>query len=199
VAILKHRVKLTWNGAGSPGVNTWHSEIDEVLASDAQAITDTLKNFYTAIASLLRPGLTVTYDENPYAVDTLEEFETTGWTVTSTGSSVIMPAPVMACVAWKTALRARRAMGRTFIGPLSNAVDGTDGTLAAGALTTLNNAAQALVTASNSHVGNALGVYGYRDAKPKDQVRTGLEPKDFRPFTSGSVQDKYAVLRSRRD
>ena len=199
MAILRHQIQLSWPGGGGPGVNTWHQEIDASLA-EPQAVIDTLKNFYTEISGFYPGGTTIRHLGTVTDVDTDEEQGgLVGWTVTSASPTSRLPAAAMMCLSWRSTLRARRGMGRTFIGPLTDAVDDGDGTPANDFVAALTTAGQNLITASQSHVNQEMGVYGLVDPIPKGTVPTGLEPRTLRPFMACTVNDKYAILRSRRD
>lgn len=199
MAIIKHRVTLEWPGAGSPGVNTWHGEYDEVAASSPQAQIDALKDFYTGLLPMLVKGMVIKHDGRPFAVDTLEEFPSTSWQLSTATTQIGLPFASMLCVSWSTGLRARRGMGRTFVGPLNRDVDDGSGTPKAGTPEEVEAIAEALVTASDGFIGNSLGVWGLTNKTPKGSIPDPEAPRTYRPFTGAKVADKYAVLRSRRD
>lgn len=93
-------------------------------------------------------------------------------------------------------------MGRTFIGPLVEDLTSTsDGTPTGTMLNTINAAANTLIQASNNATGWAIGVWGLVDRGQYDSngnLLPGL-PHVHRDITSHKVNDKFAVLRSRRD
>jgi hypothetical protein len=78
------------------------------------------------------------------------------------------------------------------MGPLNtNAID-ADGTLTTGIHAILNAGANALIASSTAVNGWALGVYG--------QQNPGVPGVNvLRDFTSHTINDKFAHLRSRRD
>lgn len=95
---------------------------------------------------------------------------------------------VGACVGWNTGgiHYSRHVRGRTFIVPLASNQYDTDGTLANGAVTTLNSAAATLLT--------TLGTAGQIWCRP-----TALKPiGGAYSITSGLVKDHVSWLKSRR-
>lgn len=203
MTIYRVPIELNWNGNGSPGVNVFHVRAgtgttntqDQAL----QAALDAIKTFYTSIASVLAYQVTVNSGEI-VTMDTKEIATPTAFTVQSSGLNHAPPQLAMV-VGWRTILAARRGMGRTFIGPLSEAmVDNSTGLPTNSAMTTLSNAAQALVTASlSTGSGWGLGVWGLEAAAPK-----GTNPRDLhslphisRDITSFRIHQRFATLRSR--
>jgi len=119
-----------------------------------------------------------------------DSFSVTPWTKTSTGAGAAAPRPVAVAVTWKTAdfVAGRRVRGRTFLSPLSNATLQTDGTPAAATIT----AAQAF--------GAAWINMGATDIQAGIWHRpVGGSGGSFHAITGYQVNDKWAVLRSRRD
>jgi len=110
-------------------------------------------------------------------------------------------APAGATAQWTTAsyLYGRRVKGRTYLVPLTAGAFQSDGTILDTTKTALNAAAAALVAGASNFV-----VYTReRQAKSAAESPTGKEIT-YRPgassmVVSGSVADRVAVLRSRRD
>lgn len=203
MAIWRIPIRVTYTGTGGPGLNIWHARTDDPSGSGAaQPIADTLHAFYTSLcAGGLAPiaGLSV-YTMDPWVnVDDQSTAQLNFASITSGAATNKAPLATAICVTWKTSIAARRARGRSFLGPVNRDVVDADGTPTAGALTTIQNAAQTLVNTSRGITGGALGVYGLQNAAPKGTTDyTGL-PRVLRDITAYSVRDTFAVLRSRRD
>jgi len=110
------------------------------------------------------------------------------------------PAPAGACQTWRTGgvHFGHKVTGRTFLVPLSQAAFDTDGTLLNAVITEAATAAAALIAAP---VG--FGVWSRpKPARPDpNDPGTTLPPEPGAIFAvqAGSLADKAAVLRSRRD
>ena len=194
--------------SGGPGINVWHlrTGADPGIAGpdhnvQVDGALDALEAFYNAIAGALRGGLTVTVgDELINVQDGSESPAAAARTISTGAAGPSAPASNMVCISWKTSLRARRGMGRTFCGPLASACIDTDGSPTAGVLTQFRSAAAALVASSTAVQDWSLGVYGQEKPLKTSQFDENGEPlRVLRDFTGSAVADKFAVLRSRRD
>lgn len=147
-----HRVVVPWNGlTGLPGVSVFFTDSGSTLTSD-------LGTFFNAIKGLFPNGLTW---QIPTSGDILDEVngELTGeWsggagaTINGTGgASLVYVAGTGAYVKWGTATvtNGRRIRGRTFLTGIGTANYDASGTISGSAITTLQGAASALVTAGN--------------------------------------------------
>lgn len=193
---LIYRYKLTWNlPTGGPGVTTlfaFPDTTEQVFADQARAfVFDALAT--TGTADFLPSGCTIQGDG---IVDNIEVTDgTLASAVPVTPPAVISglasgayAAPSGAVVTWLTGLvhQGRRVRGRTFFVPLGTNAFENNGTLAAGFLTNLRNAATAYIaSAANPCIW----------ARPDPGTTNGAA------FTvaAGSVADKVAILSSRRD
>lgn len=194
---------LNWNGPGTPGVNIWSVRTTEasVVVDELDAACGALKTFYDTLTNYLPSGMTVVI--GPDIVDRESQEDETRPTITSaaSGSGGYAPFAVQACVSWRTTLRARRGMGRTFIGPLATGTMDTNGTPGSAFMNALNIAASDLVEASDSATGWAIGVWGLESPGVYDQQGRLIpgQPHVHRDITSFKIRDQFAVLRSRRD
>jgi hypothetical protein len=196
------RVKLRWSGFnGGPGYSIFHFQgLDNEQPSEALAQTAVgqIEDFAGAILNLVpkivtlqvMPDVEVIDETNGDLTDVLSA--TPGPAVTGNASSFENYASASgAVVTWRTAgiRNGRRVRGRTFLVPLTSSAYAPDGSLADSALTALNTASAAMV---GSFGGPVLGVF----ARP-----TGPAAVDgiFHPVRSHSINDKVAILRSRRD
>ena len=195
-----------WNGG--PGVNVWHlrTGADPGIAGPDHGVQvglalDALEDFYQAIAGAMRGGLTITVGDELVNVDDGSESPAAAPRTISTGAATdAAPSAAMLCVSWKTSLRARRGMGRTFCGPLARITIDSDGSPTAGVMTQFRSAASALVAASTAAQDWSWGIYGQEKPLKTSQFdENGLPLKVLRDITGSSVSDKFAVLRSRRD
>lgn len=182
-------------------VNVWHmrtAEDSPVGYAALQNGVDALRTFYGALATMFPTGNTVLAD---FAVDVESNKDRPlTWTaVTGSGGTTVAPPHLAVCVSWKTSTRARRARGRTFLGPLGGQTIEGDGTVLTGTLTQVKTAAAALISSSMTDNGWALGVWGLAEPAPAGYTgsTSGL-PHQLRDFTGHAVQDKFAVMRSRR-
>lgn len=187
----------------SPGVNVWHMRTDTDATATAgkamaQDALDKLRAFYASVMAQAVSGATYKCD-GITDVDSSEGVSLNWTTVTGAQANQIMPPALAIVVGWKTTIHARRGMGRTFLGPYTYAWLDGDGTVLAGGLTILNNAATALVNASLLDNGWAWGVYGQQDAMPgANSAARAAAPHVLRDFTGYAIKDKWAVMTSRR-
>ena len=182
------RSRVVWsNFPGAPGYSNFYW--NEAVPSAEVA---SLKSFFEAIKTLIAGGAVLTY---PSSVDVIDE--TTGnitsstpitqqTPTTATGSGAFSGASG-AVVHWITDgfVGGRRVRGRTFLVPLTGGSFDTNGSILTSALTTLQTAASALVTATTP----AMSVWRRPTAFTAGSVHT---------VSSAVVPDLAAVLRSRR-
>lgn len=148
------RIVVDWNGlSGLPGVSVFYG----ALAGNANA---SLKTFFTSCQSIFPAGLTWTIPGGGDLVDSATGAITGTWINGAGGGQVAASgaaahaAGTGAYVNWRTGvvIGRRRLMGRTFLAPIMNSAYDNQGTIVAANLTTLQNAANALVTAGNTRV-----------------------------------------------
>ena len=193
-------------------MNVFHARADLGWLSTAggglQSAVDALHAFYTTLAgdgnasfAILAEGVTAKLG-TVVDIATQEEATPTFTPVTSLATTGSVAAPLMICASWRTTLAARRGRGRTFVGPIRGGWNEPDGTPYADAVNAIQTAAQTLVQTSRDGDGWALGVYGQQSMlsgpaiTPSDRANA---PHVIRDWTGVKVQDKWAVLRSRRD
>ena len=194
------RVTAAWTGfAGAPGYSNFFfkdTSNAEPEAADAAGVSNSVSFFLEAIKGLLPPAVkiglqtdvAVLDDQTGQMVDVLSNggFSNT----TGTAASGPYSAASGVVVTWRTAgiRNGRRVRGRTFLVPTANTAYEADGSLAAGAMTTIQTAANALlVPASNRW----LGVWS-RPSAP------GASDGVWYPGMTATIPDRVAVLRSRR-
>lgn len=178
-------------GAGT-GTNTWHfrTGADALPDDDLSPLLGYIQAFYTAVRTIVPTTYSWSWDGSVTEVLTDAPAYVaagTGWTVTGSATNGSYgPAAGMACVTWRSELNTRSGRGRTFLGPLAASAVESNGTLSESALTALRNAANGLVSQSNTNdnVG-AIGVFS-----PTQNI--------LRDIVAASVTDQVAVLRSRR-
>lgn len=199
MAIYRIPVSITGGGLPSPAINVWHCRVETLgdleggPTSPYNGPLGALQDFYTRTKQDYPGGMVIQVPNSIIDVDTQEE--TSDYTdlapIIATGTNAA-PRGLAVTVSWKTSVAARRARGRTFLGPLSYTMLQTDGTIADAFRSTLIVELQDLLNKSTAVNGWALGVYGQQTA--------GIPtPKVLRDFTAFSVADKFAHLRSRRD
>lgn len=183
-------IDLTWVGStGSPGVNVFHGRIiTGGISSDLQDLTDALQDFYQAIAPVIPNQVTVRWAGEAAGVgdDAGTDFTSPAWTVPGTSSGGYAPPAATMLVQWRTGSGGRSGRGRSFISPVTNAIVESNGTPDETARGIVQDAVDDLIGASSGFGDGALGVY----SRTEDV---------FRDFTSGTVPNYFASLRSRRD
>lgn len=194
-----NRFRVTWQGGnGLPGLSTFYS----LTVGPSPDINSNLKTFFEAIKSLIPSAVTIVY---PTVADQIDD--TTGTLVgattvaaqtntTCTGGTSY-EAPTGMYVRWSTGgiVAGHRVLGRTYIVPSVIGAT-TNGQPAAANITTLQNAATALVAATSG----SFSIFS-PPIKPTDP---DVPPRVPRAGSSWQVQgaavpNKFAVLRSRRD
>src|SRR3954471_14483886 len=149
--VSMNQVRVAWTGfSGGPGVSTHYFD------GSALPPVAALRTFYAAIAALVPPSVTIQVPAAGDSIDPSDGGLDGNWTtgtppaaVLGTGTGIVMAAQG-AEVVWTTNEIAdgRGLRGRTFFVPSVQAVFGTDGLVAGGAITVFNNAATALVAAT---------------------------------------------------
>jgi hypothetical protein len=191
-----YRYRMGWSGwPGQPGVTTLFSQNDtteQVFADQARAfMVDAL--MVSATVDMLPSGISILGES---IVDNIDPSDGTLQTaVPITPPAVIAGAatggyasPSGACVTWLTgAVHAgHRVRGRTYFVPLAQNAFEANGTLTTTFLTNLRNAAAAYVASAASPC-----VWTRPQAGASDGAAYLIQ--------ASSVQDKAAVLTSRRD
>lgn len=184
-----NRVRVAWsNFPGAPGVSTHYF-------STTQTDMTALRTFYNTIKDLFPNGLTTSV---PNSGDVIQESDgqiigtwtgTGGGTNVSAVASAAYSGPSGAIVRWITPgiVAGRRVVGRTYLVPLERNQYDTSGSLASTTITTIQNAAQAMLAS-------------YADGF-KVWSRPGVSPPrvgSFHTALAALVPDLAAVRRSRR-
>lgn len=185
-----HRISVAWqNWPGAPGVSQLF-----MTGGIVQANVDAVRSFFNAMVGVLPSGLTI---QVPSIGDDLDDatgkivgawnVATTPPVVTGTATGAY-PGNAGAVIHWQTALvkNGRRVRGRTFIVPLSSATAyESNGSLSSTTITTLQTAANGLVTALTPNF-----CVWHRP--------TGFSGGEFASIASAKVPDLAVSLRSRR-
>jgi hypothetical protein len=187
----------------SPAVNVWHLRTDSDATNTAghamaQDAIDKLRAFYQGLVAQWWVGTTFKCD-GITDVSSDEGVSLSWSTVTGTAPGTETPPVLAICVSWKTSIRARRGMGRTFLAPFNTGSIDTDGTITASWLSAINTGLTTLRDASLLDNGWAFGVYGQQNAMPgATSAERAAAPHVLRDFVGFSVKDKFAVMTSRR-
>jgi hypothetical protein len=180
------RVRCPWNtGAGGAGLSTFYT-LDSIDA------TVELGTFWNAVKAVLSSTVNVAVPNSGDVLDASTGQLTGGWTggtaASYTGTSAgAYAAGCGAFIKWGTSgvANGHRVRGRTFVTPILAAGYDTDGTIAGGYLTIIQNAATTLAATGKIYVW-------HRPTSPG-----GTDGQMFL-ITSGSVPDKVTSLKSRR-
>lgn len=199
MAILRVPIELTWNGAGSPGVNVWHLRVTDLIG-DTQDAIDTLHTFYSDLMTTGADHGQIYRNGTRANLGAMVDLETDEGahaafpTITAVSPPAAAPPANQIVVSWHSSVRARRGNGRTFLGPCSQSVVDDDGTIHTTALNNVKGFVDKFLSASLSDTGWAYGVWGLETkGGPPDA------PHVLRDFVGAQVRDQFAVLRSRRD
>lgn len=189
------RVRTIWSGfPGAPGyTNMFFAGPTTGSLPDANSAASLVSTYWGAVKSILPPDVQIQVQAEQDIVDVA-----TGKMV-GTQSSSAQPqvtgamsgaysAPTGATQPWpsSTFSNGRRVTARTYLVPLGGGAFEANGTLTSTAITTMFNAASALVADPNTH----LAVY----TRPKAGV-----PGSYALCSAATPRDVAAVLRSRRD
>jgi hypothetical protein len=202
MALYRVPATISWQGNGSPGVNVWSvrtgpSPLGEGTLDGALA---ELASFYSGVAPALATDATVSIGQDIVDRETQEDASVPAQTISGSGGSGGPGDVLQLVVSWRTSLRARRGMGRTFVGPLPDSAIVSGGGVALSVWQSVVDAAQSLVSASLEDNGWAFGVWGQQDLmRDATSEQRRLAPHVHRDITAASVRGKFAVLRSRRD
>lgn len=190
-----HRVRVQWTGfVNGPSVSTVFFLPGTDTSANAQSEVNRMGAFLTAIKSSLYSALTWTVSGNVDVIDDITGNLQGSWGVTPVtdgGSGTINPVPQA------NQLNIRLETGVVFNGKRRRGhlyIPGSDTFNAGG------SPSGAIVTQVPANIGALLGptnplVVWRRPIVPP----AGSVPGTSYPVTSGVLQSKYAVLRSRRD
>lgn len=188
--VFRSNVVLTNGVMGGQGINSWHVAVTDLgtgVAGQLGGATEALRVFYTALQADFAAGTTVGHDGDwVRAEDGEDGYETVDpWTFQSSAPSGAMPPHIAVVAGWGTESRRRSGYGRTFIGPLTKGSNQDDGTPSPGLITRIRDAQDVLLGTSGGTNGWAFQVFSRKQQQGRD-------------FTSRTVHDSFAVLRSRR-
>jgi hypothetical protein len=193
-----NRVRVAWsNFPGAPGLSTFY------LADGTTDVT-AIKTFFTAVGVLIPNGTTFQIPNSGDQIDPGTGKLTGTWTGTGGGSftstataGAAFSGSSGAMVRWVTGavVDGHRLVGRTYLVPLVGTNYDANGSLSSTAQTTIQNAANALVT---SYAQNILVYHKHVDSDPDATPPVAGSPGVTSGITSAIVPDLAVVLRSRR-
>lgn len=194
-------VTALWTGfTGSPGYTRFAFDglIDPASLNSAgssiRAFFEATKGFYLPTWTIQVQGAVPFYDVATGALLGENTMSTVPAATTGTATAGTPWANgAGAMVAWKTGVifAGHRVQGRSFLVPMVGVAD-TDGTLTTGALTTIGNAASALIAGQQGK----FSVWGKQWSKTDPPV---MQNGIVAHVASYVVRDKTGILRSRRD
>lgn len=195
------RLTINWTGfSGGPGFTNFTfapaagSTIDQAVVDHAITKLDTwLDAWQPSLPTVVTTGIDPTVEVFDDATGDLQAFltGTPGAPNAGTSSAGSWAAGVGACVNWYTEgiRNARRVRGRSFMVPLGTSGLDPDGTLSNTRLTTWRTATTALLANDGA---SKIAVW----SRPSGPEATDGISYDVTSFT---INDKVAMLRSRRD
>ncbi len=193
------RIRTVLTGfPGGPGVATMYS-------INTATFPASLRAFWVACANAMAQGVQIQVEGSGDLIEDTTGVITGAWSgatpaVVGSPSAGAYSAPSGAVVDWlsPTILDGRRVRGRTFIVPLTNAAYQSDGSLAAGTVTGLKDAGDALVIAE---AGGFCVWHRPRKARAANGTIPAVTARagGHALVTTCRVPDLSAVLRSRRD
>jgi len=194
------RLKINWTGfIGAPGYTNLYfrdfpgDTLDQAMADGFTAKVDTwldawVSSLPSTVSILVDPTVDVVNEQS----GELEGFLTVAPDTARVGSGAgTYAGPAGICVNWSTngIRHGRRIRGRTFMVPITSAAMQSDGSVATASLTALRTATATFIGAAGT---GDLGVW----SRPTLAEPTGGQWSAVSAFT---INDKIAVLRSRRD
>lgn len=190
------RGTINYPMSGAPGVITLYTRTTAPENSaSAELCSSRLHDAMTAGFALFPTSLTIVGDG---FVDTIDPAtgaitgsdDVAPWTVTGGNGTAFLPPASAICLTWLTSdfIAGRRVRGRTFLGPLSAAINNGNGHLIGADLTVAQDVAAAWVDQGGTDVATVVWHRPVGGAGGSDHV-----------ISATSVRDKFAVLRSRRD
>jgi hypothetical protein len=209
MAILK--ITAAWSGfTGAPGYSNFYFKDFSVeggnpVEADADAAGDRVETFFGAVAGLLPAAVKVTVSTEAAVIDEANgdilNFFSTGTRAAVSGTAAAngYSAASGVVVTWRTGgvVAGRRVRGRTFLVPTATVAYDLDGTLQNSSITTLQNAANALISDTGTP---DLGVWA-RPMAAHTNAKGELIPErdgSWHNVLTASIPDRVAVLRSRR-
>ena len=202
MSVLQYTARGTGGGTGNTGpfFNVWHIQTGTLTTARANAHIGALKTFYTSIAAVCYTTSQQWFiGEKVVAIDATPPVyvPSTAQTVTGTNGTAYCPPAVAWVVSWKTTVATRSGRGRTYLGPLSQSVLAVGGGFNATQVTTVQNAANKLLTdikaidpadylcvfhRATAQVGTP-GSPGYKPATPNSNIPIGSAVSTSTPYT----------------
>lgn len=191
--VLEYRVN--WQGpTGGPGVTVFHGRPSDLISDQdaANELSERARAFFEALTALVPSGYALSYEQEVVELNTATGVLEDVYTVPAQADTVMAgggdwAAPAGARVEWRTSaiVANRRLQGRTFVVPITALAFDLGGTLDAGAITALTNAA-------NAFMDDAV----FDQVDPCIWSRTHGILADITGFV---IPDQATILRSRRD
>lgn len=192
------RVVAEWTGfSGAPGYSNFFFQGPEETEATAQLAVNAVRAFFEAIRNDLPAGVTINVSPVVGEVNRQDGVLGDEIQVGTAPAAVVgqgtggWSAASGTVVNWRTAtiVRGRRVRGRTFLVPLQSGSYDNQGTLTTGALGVLRAAANTLA-GFNGAGGLRFVVW----SRPRAGVLGSTAPVE-----AAQVNDRVAILRSRRD
>jgi hypothetical protein len=200
--------RALWSTTGGAGYSVFHARtLTGAGQGTAQSFADGVAALFAAISGTTMPSdVTISYDGEVVDLDTSTGELQAVYAVTPPASKTFTAtggyaAPAGGRIDWTTEaiVNGRRLRGRTYIVPLASTNFEADGSITAGAITTLSNGANAYLTAAGGFADAEAAVWSrpvYEGEAPNRVLVRGGTVADITGF---SIPDSAAVLRSRRD
>jgi hypothetical protein len=167
-----YRIACTISAPNSnPGANIFHVGNTNSGDTGISTVVGHIKTFYDAIASFYTTTTAITIAASVRDINVTPNRIVAVSSVQSVGTSTaeILPANAALVVTWRTALAGRSFRGRTYLGP-SNETVNNGGIANATTVSTIQTAANTLITNIAAVTGFTLGVYSKRRTQPPESL-----------------------------
>jgi hypothetical protein len=190
MGIYHYAVRLSWNGPGSPGYNIWDIRQQAIdPTAELNSAIAAIGTFYGSIvgdAQVFPDGYSIQGPSEAIEVQDRSIEAVTGFTHGQSGAGADFSGLNQMIMTIRTSSATRRGRGRKYLGPANALSLDTDGTPTPGAVTSVQDAADALLASSTGAGGWAIGVYSSVDGLFRDAVQL-------------TARNYFASMRSRRD
>lgn len=203
-----YRIRSVWTGfTGAPGYTNLFWTTTDPLGAGAQVAADATRLFWNAIRSALPAVVTIQVESAVALIEDVtgeQQDELTLGTAPAAVGGILserFASPAGCTVTWNTAtfLQGRKVKGRTYLVPMTSSAFQNNGTIDDAIRTTIQTAADALISGPGGFVIFARPRPAQTAAESPTGVARPARVGASAGVTSARVADKSAVLTSCRD